>query len=138
MARKDTIHDSVKQALINDGWTITDDPLVLDLVDTRIQVDLAAEKFIVAQKETIRIIIEVKSFSEPSIINAFYAALGQYLAYRDALNEAEINSKMYLSVSDETYARFNEVKFIKRRLTQYQIKLIVIDVEQQTIIQWIE
>lgn len=31
MAAKDKFHNHVKQALTNDGWTITDDPLTLPL-----------------------------------------------------------------------------------------------------------
>ncbi|MBI1765228.1 MAG: hypothetical protein HYR56_27765 [Acidobacteria bacterium] len=30
MPRLDTIHEAVKQALINDGWTITDDPYIIE------------------------------------------------------------------------------------------------------------
>jgi hypothetical protein len=32
MAQVDTIHDAVKNALIKDGWTITDDPKGNDIV----------------------------------------------------------------------------------------------------------
>lgn len=91
-----------------------------------------------AQKDKIQIIVEIKSFQQPSVIHSFYGAFGQYLAYRDALVEGEIDSKIYLAVSEETYERFDEVKFIKRRFAQYQIKLIVVDIEQEIIARWIE
>ena len=46
----DKYHDLVKQALINDGWKITEDPYILNLLLTRLKVDLAAEKLIGAEK----------------------------------------------------------------------------------------
>jgi len=33
MAARDKIHELVKQALIKDGWTITDDPFTIEFVD---------------------------------------------------------------------------------------------------------
>ncbi|BAS60110.1 XisH protein (plasmid) [Leptolyngbya boryana NIES-2135] len=41
MSAKDLFHDAVKQALIRDGWTITDDPLVVRYGLTNLKVDLA-------------------------------------------------------------------------------------------------
>jgi hypothetical protein len=43
MTRKDTIHDTVKSALIRDGWTVTDDPYRIDYGDEKLFIDLAAE-----------------------------------------------------------------------------------------------
>ena len=44
MPMKDVFHEPVKQALIKDGWTITDDPLVIKLQDSDMNlfVDLGA------------------------------------------------------------------------------------------------
>lgn len=52
--------------------------------------------------------------------------------------ENRIDRTIYLAVSEETYERFGEISFIKRRLKQYHFKLIVVDIEDETIIQWIE
>lgn len=43
MAQRDLIHDAVKNALIKDGWTITDDPYRIKYGERRIEIDLAAE-----------------------------------------------------------------------------------------------
>src|SRR2546430_4279121 len=51
-----------KQALIKDGWTITDDPLSLPWGSTTLKVDLGAERLIGAEKGTQKIAVEVKSF----------------------------------------------------------------------------
>ncbi|HIE29079.1 TPA: hypothetical protein EYP66_17540 [Candidatus Poribacteria bacterium] len=40
MPRKDIYHDSVKNVLIKDGWTITHDPLTLSFGDKDIYVDI--------------------------------------------------------------------------------------------------
>ncbi len=50
MAR-DKIHSAVKNALIKDGWTITDDPYYLKNKDgsLTLEVDLAAERTIAAE-----------------------------------------------------------------------------------------
>jgi XisH protein len=62
MAR-DIFHDLVKEALIADGWLITDDPLtLLTRIEGGISTDLGAEKIIVAEKGVTRIAVEVKSF----------------------------------------------------------------------------
>ncbi|NEN94936.1 MAG: xisH family protein [Moorea sp. SIO3I7] len=42
MPAKDIYHDTVKNALIKDGWTITNDPLSLKIGKKDIYIDLAA------------------------------------------------------------------------------------------------
>jgi hypothetical protein len=42
MPAKDVIHDAVKNALVKDGWTITDDPLRLKYKAVNLSVDLGA------------------------------------------------------------------------------------------------
>lgn len=54
---KDKFHDAVKNALIKEDWTITDDPLFLQFGGVDLYVDLGAEKLIAAQKENQKIAI---------------------------------------------------------------------------------
>lgn len=76
MAR-DIFHEVVKEALIKDGWTITDDPLtLLNRVEGGLMTDLGAEKIIAAEKGLIKIAVEVKSFLNPSIVHDFLLATG--------------------------------------------------------------
>ena len=44
MPKKDLYHDVVVDALQEDGWTITDDPLQVSIGDTDLYVDLAASE----------------------------------------------------------------------------------------------
>ena len=43
MSAKDVYHESVRNALVKDGWTITDDPFTIEYKGARLQADLAAE-----------------------------------------------------------------------------------------------
>ena len=76
MPTKDIFHNAVKNALIKDGWTITDDPLYLDYGGIHMYVDLGAEKIIAAEKDTEKIAIEIKSFVQASMTYEFHTALG--------------------------------------------------------------
>jgi len=50
MPAKDIYHDTVKKALIKDGWTITHDPFRLNWGTTIFYVDLGAEQLLAASK----------------------------------------------------------------------------------------
>lgn len=90
MPTKDAFHNAVKNALIKDGWSITHDPLSLSTEDgTDIAIDLAAERLIAAVKRGEKIAVEVKSFLSLSAYYEFHAALGQFLNYREVLDEVE-------------------------------------------------
>lgn len=76
MPAKDIYHDVVKQALIKDGWTITDDPLRLRWTKRNIYIDLGAERIIGAERSEHRIAVEVKSFTSASEVADLEQALG--------------------------------------------------------------
>lgn len=75
MAARDKYHGELRQALEKDGWTITHDPYVLEMSETSYEVDLGAEKIIAAEKEGMKIAIELKSFLGESIAYDFHEAL---------------------------------------------------------------
>jgi hypothetical protein len=137
MAR-DIFHQQVKTALIKDGWMITHDPLTIRVSEAvKLQIDLAAESAIAAERDTEKIAVEIKSFVGDSDISAFHTALGQYLNYCQALEEQEPDRIVYLAVPDETYQDFFQLPFIQRALKRYQIKLMTYDPKQEEILQWI-
>ena len=82
MAAHDTFHDVVKQALIKDGWTITDDPLYLQYGGVDFSIDFGAEKLIAAEKQGQRIAVEVKSFLVDSTTYEFSPYEGVCVSYR--------------------------------------------------------
>ncbi len=65
MPARDLYHDTVKNALVKDGWTITHDPLTLEVASTRLFVDLGAEQVIGAEKGLRKIAVEIKTFRGP-------------------------------------------------------------------------
>jgi hypothetical protein len=138
MSRKDIFHDLVKQALTQQGWIISDDPLYLSIGNLNIQIDLGAEYLIGAEKENQKIAVEVKSFLRASKITDFYGALGQYLSYQIALQEKEPDRILYLAIPDSTYeSLFGEV-LIQKVLQKYPVKLIVYDEITEVIKLWID
>ena len=86
MPAKDIYHDTVKNALIKDGWTITHDPLVLRWGTTDVFIDLGAEQLLAAERHGRKIAVEVKSFVGRSDVDDLEKALGQYILYHDILN----------------------------------------------------
>lgn len=134
---KDLFHDVVKAALIAEGWEVTHDPFPIDYGDVQMQIDLGAERLLAAQRDSEKIAVEVKSFTNPSAISEFHTALGQYLNYRRALRSQESARRLYLAVPSQTYDEFFRLRFIEEGVREYQICLIIYDVEDRRIVQWI-
>ncbi|NET57750.1 MAG: fatty-acid oxidation protein subunit alpha [Symploca sp. SIO2E6] len=137
MAR-DIFHQQVKHALIKDGWQITHDPLTIRISEAvKLQIDLAAESTIAAERDLDKIAVEIKSFIGDSDISSFHTALGQYLNYWQALEEQEPDRIVYLAIPLETYNDFFQLPFIQRALRRYQVKLIIYEPTLEEIKQWI-
>ncbi len=135
---KDVFHQQVKNALIKDGWKITHDPLTIRISEAvKLQIDLAAENAIAAERDSEKIAVEIKSFIGDSDISTFHTALGQYLNYCQAIEEQESDRIVYLAIPLETYDDFFQLSFIQRALKRYQVKLIIYDPKFEEIKQWI-
>ncbi len=137
MSAKDIFHEAVKQALQNEQWVITGDPLKLEFGNVKFKIDLGAEKLIAAQKNSEKIAVEIKSFLNPSAITDFYSALGQFLSYRLALEAIEPERILYVAVPLDTYRTFFQLEFTRVAVQRYQISLIVYDSVNEVIVQWI-
>ncbi len=138
MPAKDIYHNTVKNALIKDGWIITDDPYKIKYEDAELYADLAAEKPIAAQKKGEKIIVEIKSFISPSPMNDFENAMGQYIVYRNLLQLSHEEYDIYLAVRDAVFETFFQRKSIQSIVNINQIKLIIFNHEQEEIKQWIK
>jgi XisH protein len=136
MPAKDVFHQVVKSALQKDGWTITDDPLSLQLEDDQVFIDLGAERLIAAQRDNEKIAVEIKSFLAPSTLSEFHTALGQFLNYRIVLREKQPERVLYLAVSLEIYNDFFSRQLPKLSIQEYQLKLIIFDPVQEEIVKW--
>ncbi len=136
MSAKDRFHDAVKKALIKEGWTITHDPLYLDFDSNRIQIDLAGEKLIAAEKGVEKIAVEVKSFLSPSTIYEFHLAVGQCFSYRIALSSQEPERQLYLAIPIFTYQEFFRRPFAQKTIQEAKIEIVVFDPTEEVITQW--
>lgn len=136
MAR-DAFHSVVKDALIAQGWLITHDPFPLDYGEVQMQIDLGAEFLLAAERDRDKIAVEVKSFINPSAISEFHTAVGQYLNYRRALRVQDPSRTLYLAVPHPTYDEFFRLRFIEEGVREYQLHLLIYDVEETRIVQWL-
>ena len=98
MPAKDIYHDSVKNALTKDGWTITHDPLRLQWGPKDLYVDLGAEHLLAAAQGERKIAVEIKSFVGPSLVADLEQALGQYILYHDIMAHTEPDRALYLAL----------------------------------------
>lgn len=137
MPKLDIIHDAVKNALIKDGWIITDDPYIIQYGRTTLYADLGAERPIAAERDGQKLVIEVKSFIGASKIQDLKEALGQYDIYRYLLEEITPDRKLYIAVSTVAYKSFFSQDVIQLILKKHQLPLIVVDTETEEIRQWI-
>ncbi|MFQ6040850.1 MAG: element excision factor XisH family protein [Candidatus Poribacteria bacterium] len=134
MPRKDIYHDTVKNALIKDGWTITHDPLTLSFGDK----DIGAEQPIGAEKDGKKIAVEVKSFVGKSDVDDLEKAIGQYVVYRYLLLETEQERGLYMAVPEATFLGIFSGRLGQLIIKRQKLKLIVFNPSREVILQWIQ
>ncbi len=137
MPAKDIYHDTVKNALIKDGWTITADPLTVRVGKKDMYIDLGAEKVIAAEKGSDKIAVEVKSFVSRSEMADLENAVGQFIVYHDALAEREPERVLYLAVSKKVFENIFEEPLGKILLKNRRVRLLVFETQKEEIIKWI-
>lgn len=137
MPAKDIYHDTVKRALQKDGWIITHDPFPLQIGRKRLSADLGAERLINAEKGTQKIVVEVKSFVGRSDVRDLEQALGQYILYREVLNEMRSERNLYLAISQPAFKSVFTIELGQLLLKNLIVKLIVFDEKSEAILQWI-
>ena len=135
MAR-DFYHSAARTALEKDGWLITNDPLELTFKEVNLEVDLAAERLIAAERNAERIAVEIKSFLGKSAISEFHTALGQYLNYRAALAELQPERQLYLGIPSDAYHSFFQLSFTRDAVRTHRIALIVYNPTTEVIETW--
>ncbi|MFN0121645.1 MAG: XisH family protein [Blastocatellia bacterium] len=137
MARLDTIHGAVKNALIRDGWNITHDPYVIEYEEITLQADLAAERAFAAEQAGRKIVVEIKSFTGHSRTQDFKLALGQYNLYAGLLEITAPERKLYLAIDHRTYEKYFRQKAIELIAARFQLALLVVNVNTEEIVVWI-
>jgi len=137
MPTRDLYHNQLKNALIKDGWIITDDPLRLRWGSKDMYVDLGAEQMLTAKKGTKKIAVELKTFGGVSEVNEIENTIGQYVVYRSVMIRTEQDRSLYLAVHKEIFTDIFEEPLGRILIEDYQIRLIVFDFQTEEIVKWI-
>jgi hypothetical protein len=138
MPAKNIYHDVVVQALVADGWTVTDDPLRLSFGGRDLYVDVGAERTpIAAERAGERIAVEIASFVSPSPVRDLEEAVGQYDIYRAILAEREPDRHLFLAVPRRVYDGLFAERFGQVILTCLQLRVLVFDQHQGRVLRWI-
>lgn len=138
MAR-DLFHNIVKQALIKDGWTITHDPFPLhSRKEGGLSTDIGAEKVILAQNDTKRIAVEVKSFVHISILHEFLTASGQYHSYTKIMSKNDPMRLLYVAMPTFVYYRIIQYDWVIEVMEDLKMKVILYNSEKVIIEEWKE
>ncbi|NJK29559.1 MAG: fatty-acid oxidation protein subunit alpha [Acaryochloris sp. RU_4_1] len=137
MAARDLFHEAVKVALQKENWVITDDPLKIELGGAKFEIDLGAECLLAAEREDVKIAVEIKTFLSDSPITDYHAALGQFLNYRLALELSDPSRRLYLALPATVHEAFFQREFLQISVERYQIDRIIYDPAQEVIVKWI-
>ncbi|MGB0564423.1 MAG: element excision factor XisH family protein [Spirulinaceae cyanobacterium] len=138
MPAKDAHHDVIKNALIKAGWTILSDPYTIKYKDVTVFADLLVGGLVAAQRDNEQIVVEVKSFLCRAPMREFETALGQFMIYRIFLHKKELGHiKVVLGISQEVYKKFFKSKAIQVVVDEVDLPLVVVDIETETIVEWI-
>ena len=137
MPAKDIYHENIKNALIKDGWTITDDPYVMKWGTKDLFIDLGVEKLIAASQGNCKIAVEVKSFINPSPVSNLEKALGKYILYLDILARLDPERILYLAIRQDTFVDIFEDPIGEILLENNRLKLLIFDEAKEEIIKWI-
>lgn len=136
MPRLDKYHEAVKNALIKDGWIITDDPFTIKFADARLFADIGAEKLFAAEKENRKVAVEVKVFGNVSSYDDLEKAVGQYEIYRTFLKKIQPEREVWLAVAEKVYNKFFQRESVQFLVAELEIKLLIFDEVKEEILQW--
>lgn len=137
MPRYDLFHNTVRAALIKAGWTITDDPFLIEYKGFRLHADLGAEKVFAAEKEEIKIVVEVKVFGSASFVSELQKAVGQYLIYRTFLTHTAPERNLFLALPQSVFEDFFRQEAIAEIINEHQLNLLVFEPTTEEVVQWI-
>ncbi|NEP77592.1 MAG: fatty-acid synthase [Okeania sp. SIO3B3] len=137
MPARDAYHNNLINALVKDNWSITDDPYVIKWGSRDMFVDLGASLLLAAEKEEVKIAVELKSFAGRSPINDLENAVGQYIVYHDVLKKTNPERILYLAVDVKPYNGIFSEPIGELMLENQRLNLLVFHKSEEIIIKWI-
>ncbi len=140
-AVKDLYYDLVKNALRQDGWRITHDPLRLGLQPGQVapgHVDAGAgELLLAAEKDERKIAVLTKSFIGLTDLQELSRAFAQLALYRQAVHRLDPDRTVYLAVRQATYETFVTGKVRTLFPMSCSLLLLVFEPRTETILRWL-
>ncbi|MFN6541372.1 MAG: XisH family protein [Nostoc sp. EkiNYC01] len=137
MPARDIYHNAVKNALIQEGWIITDDPLHLKWGQKDMYVDLGAKQLLAAEQGNRKIAVEIKSFVSPSEMADLKDAIGGFVMYRAVIQRVEPERTLYLAIRDSVFTTLFEEPIGTLLIETENLNLLVFNPEAERITQWI-
>ncbi len=114
-------------------------PYVISYGKRFLFVDLGAEEggFVGAQRESVKIAVEIKEFHGKSVIEDLEQAVGQYVLYRLLLGKTDPDRLTYLAVPSVTYDGIFREPVGDLVIRELPLNLIVIDTRTKEVKRWI-
>lgn len=137
MPALDYCHPHVVRALEKDGWQVSDRPVKVDTANRTVYIDLEATRRINGNRQHI-VLGEIKCFPDRNnTTREIYIALGQYLIYRAVLAERGFGVPIYLAIPELVFETVFD-STVHRAIRDNRIKLLVVNLESETVVRWIE
>ena len=137
MPALDRYHESVRKALVKEGWTITDDPLQLVVGKRTLSVDQGVERSLLgAERDSQRIAVEIKTFGGASPVADLQQAMGQFLMYKSILSLVEPERALFLAVSEDVRDSILTEELGLLMLEKFIDRLFYFSAEREEIVEW--
>ena len=124
-------------ALRKAGWQVSGKPYLIRLDERDLFADIQAE-YTSEDSDKRIIIVEIKGFEGASAIRSLEEAIGQYVVYRALLEELGVILPLYLAVPIPAYDGILSEKVGQTVRKRLKIRIIVFDVENEEIVQWLD
>jgi len=136
MSAFDQCHEQVVRALEKAGWEVVQSPFRLRLFYRFVYVDLEVARGTNGSREQM-LLVEVKCFPDPkNTTRDLYTSIGQYLVYRAMIREKGLPHSVYLAVPETIFSAVFDPA-VMQVVKDSQIKIVVVNLEEERIVQWI-
>ncbi|HLA44256.1 MAG TPA: element excision factor XisH family protein [Aggregatilineales bacterium] len=135
MPAVDNCEPQVVRAMEKDGWQVVRRHYLIRLGKGRgaVYADLRLQK-----DEAQILIVEVKSFERRgSQMDDLYQAIGQYMVYQKALALAGQREPLYLALPETAFRRLRVHDAIQATIQDAKIKLILVDISREEVVEWV-